>query len=672
MKAIILNSGTGSRMGDMTKESPKCLTELRENETILRKQLEILKNKGINDIIITTGPFEHKIKEYVLENFPGLNVNYVYNAKYDSTNYIYSLFLTKEFIDDDILLMHGDLVFDGEILQNLLDSNESNLVLIDNKSELPKKDFKARIQDGIIKEIGVNVFGQDCFSLLPLYKFSKESFLLWLNEIERFIERGEIKVYAENAFNNISYNLNLKPLYYTDFLCMEIDNLEDLEKAKSLLETNSKRKRVYVAMSADLLHHGHLNVINEARKRGDVIIGLLTDKAIASFKRLPYMSYEQRKIIVENLNGVVQVIPQETFDYVPNLKKLKPDYVAHGDDWREGVQKQVRQRVIEVLKEWGGQIIEVPYTKGISSSLLADNLKATGITPEMRMGLLRRLLASKEIIRILEVHNGLTALIVENTVVEKDHIPHEFDGVWISSLTDSVSKGNPDTGFVDFTSRLSTINQVLESTTKPIILDGDNGGEIEHFASMVRTLERLGVSAVIIEDKTGLKRNSLFGIDVEQTQEEVSKFAEKISRGKKAQLTKDFMIIARIESLILKKGVYDALIRAQAYIRAGADGIMIHSKDKDTSELFEFCEAYSKFENRVPLVAVPSTYSHITEDELVEKGVNMVIYANHMLRSAYPAMKKTAESILLNKRACEAEQFCMPIKDILNLIPETK
>ncbi len=671
MKAIILNSGIGSRMGDMTKEAPKCLIQIGDNETILGKQLEILKSKEINDIIITTGPFEHKIKEYVLENFPGLNVNYVYNAKYDSTNYIYSLFLAKEFIDDDILLMHGDLVFEKELLHKFLSSNEDNLVFIENKSELPKKDFKARIQDGIIKEIGVNVFGQDCFSLLPMYKFSKESFLLWLNEISRFIERGEIKVYAENAFNNISHVLNLKP-FYDNSICMEIDNLGDLEKARNLLETNSKRKKVYVAMSADLLHHGHLNVINEARKIGDIVIGLLTDKAIASFKRLPYMSYEQRKIIVENLKGVVDVIPQETFDYVPNLRKLKPDYVAHGDDWREGVQKQIRQRVIEVLKEWGGQLIEVPYTKGISSSLLADNLKATGITPEMRMGLLRRLLASKEIIKILEVHNGLTALIVENTVVEKDNIPYEFDGVWISSLTDSVSKGNPDTGFVDFTSRLSTINQVLESTTKPIILDGDNGGEIEHFASMVRTLERLGVSAVIIEDKTGLKRNSLFGAGIEQTQEEVSRFAEKISRGKKSQLTKDFMIIARIESLILRKGVYDALIRAQAYIKAGADGIMIHNKDKDTNELFEFCEAYSKFENRVPLVAVPSTYSHITEDELAEKGVKIVIYANHMLRSAYPAMKKTAECILLNKRACEAEQFCMSIKDILNLIPECK
>ncbi len=451
---------------------------------------------------------------------------------------------------------------------------------------------------------------------------------------------------------------------------------KDLKKEntdfKENQETVGKSKKVYVGLCADLLHHGHINIVKEGRKYGDVVVGLLTDKAIASYKRVPLIPFEQRKIIVENIKGVKEVVAQENFDYVPTLKIVRPDYVVHGDDWKTGVQKQVRQRIIDVLKEWGGQIIEVPYTKNISSTGLQQSVKETGITSEVRMKRLRRLMEFKPLIRILEVHNGMSAMIVEDTLVEKDNMKKEFDGVWISSLTDSVSKGKPDVGIVDLTSRINTINQVLESTTKPIILDGDNGGEIEHFAFMVRTLERLGVSAVIIEDKIGLKRNSLFENESGHIQEEVSKFAEKISRGKKSQLDSDFMIIARIESLILGKGIYDALIRAQSYIRAGADAIMIHSKEKNPQELFKFCEEYSKFENKVPLVAVPSTYSHVTEKELAEKGVNVVIYANHLLRSAYPAMKKTAESILFNERALEAEDFCMGVQDLLGLISEER
>ena len=427
-------------------------------------------------------------------------------------------------------------------------------------------------------------------------------------------------------------------------------------------------KKVYVGMSADLVHPGHLNIIKEARKFGEVIIGLLTDRAIASYKRLPFMSYEQRKIVVENIKGVSQVVPQETLDYVPNLRKLKPDFVVHGDDWKQGVQRQTRQKVADSLEEWGGQLIEIPYTSGISSTKLNQSLKEIGITPAIRIKRLRRLLEAKPLVRVLEAHNGLTALIIEKTSIEKDSMKKEFDGVWVSSLTDSVSKGKPDTGIVDLTSRINTVNQIIDSTMKPIILDGDNGGEAEHFSFTVKTLERMGVSAVIIEDKIGLKKNSLFGTEANQVQEDVSKFAEKISIGKKSQLENDFMIIARIESLILGKGIYDALLRAKAYIGAGADAIMIHSSEKDVSKILDFCKQYSQIENKVPLVAVPSAYSQIKEEELIEAGVNMVIYANHLLRSAYPAMKKTAENILLHGRAQECEENCMPIKDILNLI----
>jgi phosphoenolpyruvate phosphomutase len=429
-------------------------------------------------------------------------------------------------------------------------------------------------------------------------------------------------------------------------------------------------KKVYVGMSADLIHPGHLNIINEAKKYGEVVIGLLTDEAITSYKRLPFLTYEQRKIIIENIKGVKEVVSQETLDYVPNLKKMKPDYVVHGDDWCIGIQKETREKVIQALKGWDGKLIEIPYTRGISSTYLNKALKEIGITPEIRRKRLKRLIRTKPIVRILEAHNGLTGLIVENTKINIENTEKEFDGMWISSLTDSTVKGKPDIEYVDLTSRLRTIEEILEVTTKPLIIDGDSGGLPEHFVFKVRTLERLGVSAVIIEDKIGIKRNSLFGTGAKQTQDTIENFSYKISQGKKALITDDFMIIARIESLILKKGLEDALKRAKAYIDAGSDGIMIHSKDKDTKEILEFCYEYKKFTIRVPLVTVPTTYNKITENELIEAGVNIVIYANHLLRSAYPAMVKVAKMILKNNRSCEASKYCLPVKDIITMIPE--
>jgi phosphoenolpyruvate phosphomutase len=425
-------------------------------------------------------------------------------------------------------------------------------------------------------------------------------------------------------------------------------------------------------MSADLIHPGHLNIIKEAGKLGDVIVGLLTDKAIASYKRLPTLKYEQRKIIIENIKGVSEVVPQNELDYTKNLRKYKPDFVVHGDDWKEGVQSQTRQKVIDTLAEWGGKLHEVPYTKGISSTQLNKAVKEIGTTPEIRMEKLRRLIDAKPIVRVIEAHNGLTGLIVENISVEQNGTKKEFDAMWLSSLTDSTAKGKPDIEAVDVTSRLHGLNDILEVTTKPIIYDGDTGGIPEHFVFTVRTLERLGVSAIIIEDKTGLKKNSLFGTEVAQTQDTIENFCHKISMGKKAQVTKSFMIIARIESLILKQGVDDAITRAKAYIEAGADGIMIHSKEKDGEEIMEFCRRYNEFDKRVPLVAVPSSYNHIYEKQLAEAGVNIVIYANHLLRSAYPAMVDVAKSILTHERSYEANDKCMSIKEILNLIPGTK
>ena len=429
-------------------------------------------------------------------------------------------------------------------------------------------------------------------------------------------------------------------------------------------------KKVYVAMSADIIHPGHLNIIREASQLGEVTVGVLTDAAIASYKRLPYMSYEQRAAVVAALNGVAQVIPQEQLDYIPNLRKLKPDFVVHGTDWREGVQAKTRQGVIDVLAEWGGRLVEPEYTPGISSTLLNKAIREVGTTPDIRRRRLRRLLNAKPVVRVMEAHSGLSGLIVENAFVMKDNKRREFDAMWLSSLTDSTLKGKPDNESVDVTSRLRTVNDILEITTKPIIYDGDSGGLPEHFAFLVRSLERLGVSAVIIEDKVGLKQNSLFEVGNVQSQATVEDQCHKIKVGKQAQVTDEFMVIARCESLIAGKGEDDAILRCRAYCGAGADGIMIHSKAKTPDEIFSFVRRFrAEVSADKPIVVVPSTYAQVTEKELADAGVNVVIYANHLLRAAYPAMRRTAERILECGRAQEASaEFCMPIKEIISLI----
>ncbi len=434
--------------------------------------------------------------------------------------------------------------------------------------------------------------------------------------------------------------------------------------------TVSDTATVYVGMSADLIHPGHVNILQHASELGEVTVGLLTDPAIASYKRLPHMTFEQRRGVVENLQQVTNVVAQETLDYVPNLERLKPDYVVHGDDWRSGVQARTRQRVIDALDQWGGELVEVAYTEGISSTQLNASVKQIGTTPSVRLSRLRRLIDTKPIVRIIESHSGLTGLIVESTVVERDGRKVEFDAMWSSSLTDSTARGKPDIEAVDISSRLQMINELFEVTTKPLIFDGDTGGKPEHFTFTVRSLERLGVSAVIIEDKEGLKRNSLFGPEAAQTQSSIEDFAARLAIGKQAQITDDFMIIARLESLVLEKGMDDAIERAEAYIEAGADALMIHSRREEPDEIFEFCDRVSRFREQVPIVAVPSSYNQVTEDELADHGVNIVIYANHMLRAAYPQMVKVAQSILEHGRSLEADPYLANIEDALAIIPE--
>jgi phosphoenolpyruvate phosphomutase len=431
-------------------------------------------------------------------------------------------------------------------------------------------------------------------------------------------------------------------------------------------------KTVYLGMTGDIIHPGIVNIIQEAEKHGEVIVGLLTDSAIASHKRLPFLSYDQRRVVAENIKGVARVVRQEEWSYVPNLKKYKPDFIIHGDDWKTGPLSGIREEVYAVMAEQGGTVLEIPYTQGVNSSYLNEARRSIGTTPNIRLKALRRIMNVKQVARIMEAHSGLSGLIIENLEIEKDDSIRSFDGMWSSSLTDSVSKGKPDIEAVDLTTRMQDLTNILECTTKPIIFDGDTGGKPEHFVFTVRTLERNGVSAVIIEDKSGLKKNSLFGSEVKQEMAAIPEFCEKISAGKRAQVTQDFMIIARLESLIAGLSVSDALQRAAAYVEAGADGVMIHSREKSGADIKEFCEKFHAAYGQIPIVLVPTTYNQFTETELASWGAKIVIYANHMLRSSYPAMERAAKLILENERSLEADSLCMPIKDILELIPGTK
>lgn len=429
-------------------------------------------------------------------------------------------------------------------------------------------------------------------------------------------------------------------------------------------------KLVYTCFCTDIIHEGHLNIIAEAQKLGKVIVGVLSDEAVIRYNRFFTIPMQERIDMVKELDGVSEVVVQKDIDYEDIIGQLHPDFVIHGDNWKEYPLNGIRRRVEEQLREYGGEVIDIPYTYNENIKRIDLKMKEKLSMPEYRRKRLRKLLKLCPIVKTIEVHSGLTGLIAEKTVVENNGKLDQFDAMWLSSLCDSTVKGKPDIELVDMTSRFRTVDDIMEVTTKPIIFDGDTGGQIEHFVYTVRSLERMGVSAIIIEDKTGLKKNSLFGTEVVQTQDTIEHFCEKIQAGKKVQLTDDFMIIARIESLILEQGMEDAIDRAKAYVNAGADGIMIHSRKKNPDEILEFCDEFRAINKQIPIVVVPSSYNSITEEELAEHGVNIVIYANQLTRSAFPAMEQTAKDILKYHRAKEVDDRLMPIKDIISLIEE--
>lgn len=429
---------------------------------------------------------------------------------------------------------------------------------------------------------------------------------------------------------------------------------------------------VYIGMSLDILHHGHINVIERARQYGGVTIGLLTDSAIADYKRMPFLTYEQRRKVAENISGVVRVVPQNEWDYAVNIRKYRPDFMVHGDDWLEGPLALYREQALSALSEYGGQLIEIPYTKGVTSGRISAELLAIGTTPDIRRATLKRLLDAKKIVRIIEAHSPLSALIAEHAREEKNGAIVQFDGFWSSSLTDSTEMGKPDIEALEISQRLHNINHIFDVTTKPLIMDADTGGKVEHFVLNIRSMERLGISAVIIEDKTGLKKNSLFGNDVAQSQEDIESFAKKIRLARAARVSTEFMVIARIESLILEKGMDDAVKRANAYVEVGVDGVMIHSRHKSPDEVFQFSHIFRENHPNIPLVSVPTSYNQVTEKELIDRGFNIVIYANHLLRASYPAMRDVAHEILRNGRSAEVDTKIISINEVLELIPGTK
>lgn len=668
MKALILNSGIGRRMGVITNEHPKCMTEISPKNTILSRQLRQLVSFGIEEVVMTTGYYDKVLADYCEALHLPLKITFVNNPLYDKTNYIYSIYCAKEQLkNDDILLMHGDLVLESLVMEAVIDSPVSCMT-VSSTTPLPEKDFKAVIKNDRIEKVGVEFF-KNAVTAQPLYKILKDDWKVWMNNIEKFCDADNRTVYAENAFNEISDQCKIYPCDVKDMLCAEIDTPEDLKMvSQKVAEVNERT--VYMCFSTEYIHSGHMAIINKARRLGRLIIGVLSDEAVSSFKRYPLIPFEERKALLENIAGVERVITQDALSYARNLRELKPDYVVHGTDWCEGFQKPIRQEVIEVLAEYGGKLIEYPYSNSPKYKELDAAHRAEVAMPDIRRGRLRKLINMKGLVTAMEAHSGITGLIVEKTTVLQDGKTYQFDAMWISSLCDSTAKGKPDIELVDMTSRFRTIDDIMEVTTKPIIFDGDTGGLTEHFVYTVRTLERMGVSMVIIEDKTGLKKNSLFGTEVKQTQDSIENFCAKIQAGKRAQKTKEFMICARIESLILERGMEDALTRAFAFSEAGADAIMIHSRKKDPAEIFEFVAKFREKNTTTPIVVVPTSFNTVTEQEFKDRGVNVVIYANQLTRTGFPAMQDAARTILENHRAKECDDKCMSIKEIITLIPE--
>lgn len=667
MKALILNYGFDASMGDFTSEHLKCMTEIPLNETILSRQLRLLAGAGIEDVVIATENDDSVLVKYCNSLELSLHITFVNNLLCNQKSKIYSIYSAKELLDDDIIIIQGDLVFENKVLDRLM-ASEVSCMTVSSTLPLFDKDYKAFVAGGRVIQVGVDIF-KDAISARIMYKLLKKDLNTWLNKIIELFENDKWEINEDNALNILNSDTNIAALDVGNLLCSEISNQEDLVVVSTKLQ-HMELKTVYMCFSTDIIHSGHLAILNKAAALGKLTVGLLSDNAIASFKRYPMLPYAERKKLFESLKGVDQVICQQSMSYRDVIERLHPDIIVHGDDWKQGFQKPIRDEAAELLSAYGGRLVEFPYTNDPELKAIENRYRAEAALPDVRRGRLKKMLRLKGLVTAIEAHSGITGLIAEKTKVLQDGKTYQFDAMWLSSLCDSTAKGKPDIELVDMTSRFRTIDDIMEVTTKPIIFDGDTGGLTEHFVYTVRTLERMGVSMIIIEDKTGLKKNSLFGNEVQQTQDSIENFSAKIAAGKKAQKTKDFMICARIESLILERGMEEAITRAFAFVKAGADAIMIHSRKKDPGEIKEFIEKFREKDKTTPVVLVPTSFNTVYEKEWKELGANIIIYANQLTRTGFPAMQAAAKTILENHRAKECDDKCMSIKDIITLIPE--
>ncbi len=653
MKALILNSGMGCRMGVLTSEHPKCMTEISSTETILSRQLKMLADAGITEAVMTTGMFDSVLLNYCQSLELPIHITFVNNALYRETNYIYSIYCAREYLDDDIILMHGDLVFEYSVLGAIL-SNGTSCMAVSSTLPLPEKDFKAVIREGRIQKVGIEFFNE-AMAAQPLYFLKRDDWQVWLERIIDFCEAGNRKCYAENAFNEVSEVCAIVPLDVRNALCSEIDNPEDLAVVSARLREVENRT-VYMCFSADVLHSGHIELIKKAKHLGKVIIGVLSDEAVAGYKRLPMVPFSERRVMFENIAGIYRVVEQETLSYRENLQKYRPTYVVHGDDWQTGFQRPVRDEVVSVLASYGGQLVEYPYSRDEKYEELENRVRVELSLPDVRRARLRKILAMKKTVTAMEAHSGISGLLVEKTAVQQNGGVNQFDAIWVSSLCDSAARGKPDIELVDMTSRFHTVDDIMEVTTKPIIFDGNTGGLTEHFAYTVRTLERMGISMVVIGQNKG------------QAQDSSESLCEKIAAGKKAQKTRDFMICAEVEVLASAKEPEEALSHAFAFVEAGADAVLVQSMEKERTQLFEFVDKFREKDQITP-IAVMASCQTVTEEELQAHGVNLIIYGDQLTRAGFSAMQNVAGLILEHHRTKECDDIYMPMDHIVALLP---
>jgi len=403
----------------------------------------------------------------------------------------------------------------------------------------------------------------------------------------------------------------------------------------------ASEKTVYVGMVGDMLHVGHINILKTAARLGRVTVGVLTDRAVVGYKRLPLLAFEDRVRVVESIADVAAVVPQKTLSYVENLRALRPDYVVHGDDWRYGDQvSRARAEVIATLGEWGGELVEVAYTKGISSTAIHRSGAADALFSGTRQGRLRRLLAAKPTLRIVEAHSGLSAKIAAE--VRGPDGATGFDAVWQSGLTDAIHRGKSDGGAVDRGRRLQAVEEILDAGPLPLIYDGRAAGRPETVFDLTRALDKAGVSALCLGDRS----------DPDRTGPEMSpaETVAQIEAVRAACPTGAVMAISRIVVAAPGNGgsgaLDRALDRALALLEAGSDAVMFDSAADTAEPILDIAARLRRQRRDVPLFAAQSDRWGAPIHRFENAGIDAVVYETHLLRATVAPMRRAATALL--------------------------